>query len=112
MAAKFEQEQSIYFLFHNGQTAIDSQLKPRYYKTKDRAKKYSLDGYYDVVEYAPVRHGKWQDIARYNDGERVIATCSYCKDRGELRTARTEFGLWVVDSPCCSNCGARMDGDE
>lgn len=62
-----------------------------------------------TADVAPVVHGKWQDIARYNDGERVIATCSYCKDRGELRTTRTEFGLWVIDSLCCPNCGARMD---
>lgn len=62
------------------------------------------------ADVAPVIHGRWLDIKRYNDSERVIATCSRCKERGELRTVRTEFGVWEIDSPYCPNCGAKMDG--
>lgn len=64
-----------------------------------------------AADAVPVVHGRWVDITRYNDGERVIATCSRCRDRGEVRTTRTEFGLWEIDSPCCPSCGAKMDGD-
>lgn len=48
----------------------------------------------------------------YNEGERMIATCSHCRDRGEVRSIRTEFGIWEIDSPRCPNCGAKMDGVE
>lgn len=63
-----------------------------------------------LADVVPVAHGRWLDIKRYNDGERVIATCSRCKERGELRTVRTEFGVWEINSPYCPNCGAKMDG--
>lgn len=74
------------------------------------------DGVYAVIaafpaaDVAPVLHGRWINIKRFNDGERIIATCSYCKDRGDVRTIRTELGLWELDSPYCPNCGAKMDG--
>ena len=64
---------------------------------------YRLSGY-----VAPVRYGQWINITRFNDGERIIATCSCCKDRGDIRTIRTEFGIWEIDSPYCPNCGAKM----
>ena len=57
---------------------------------------------------APVIYGRWINITRFNDGERIIATCSHCKDRGDIRTIRTELGLWVPDSSYCPNCGAKM----
>ena len=59
-----------------------------------------------------VAHGHWYDITKYNCGERVIATCSHCKDRGELRTKMPEFGVWRIDSPYCPNCGAKMNGGD
>lgn len=63
-------------------------------------------------DWAPVVHGRWYDITTYNCGERAVATCSNCKDRGELRTERTEFGVWRIDSLYCPNCGAKMDGGD
>lgn len=102
MASKFEQGQSIYFLFHNGQTATDSQLKPRYYTTKDKAKKYSLDGYYDVVEYAPVRYRQWLDGRCTACGWEEPDACGY--DGYEIEPCR--------HTPLCPNCGVRMDGDK
>ena len=56
-----------------------------------------------------VKHGRWYDIMAFNNGERIIATCSNCKDRGELRTDRNEWGIWHINSPRCPNCGCKMD---
>ena len=67
---------------------------------------YRLFGY-----VAPVIYGRWINIIRFNDGEHIIATCSCCKYRGDIRTIRTEFGIWEIDSPYCPNCGAKMDGE-
>lgn len=64
-----------------------------------------------AVDAVPVVHARWVNIMLCNGGERTIATCSRCKDRGDVRTAMTEFGLWEIDSPHCPNCGAKMDGD-
>ena len=64
---------------------------------------------YRLSDYvAPVAYGRWINITRFNDGERIIATCSHCKDRGDIRTIRTELGLWESNSPYCPNCGAKM----
>lgn len=65
-----------------------------------------------TADVAPVMRGKWVHITRYNDGERMIATCSRCRDRGEVRSIMTEFGIWEIDSPRCPSCGAKMDGAE
>lgn len=62
-----------------------------------------------AADVAPVVHGRWQYVTRYNDGERMIASCSRCGVRGEVRTIRTALGLWEIDSPCCPSCGAKMD---
>lgn len=65
-----------------------------------------------AADVSPVVRGKWVYITRYNEGERMIATCSHCRDRGEVRSIRTEFGIWEIDSPRCPNCGAKMDGGD
>ena len=62
----------------------------------------------DVVE---ARYGRWYDVNSYEHGERAIATCSHCRVRGAVRTKRTEYGFWVINSHMCPNCGARMDGE-
>lgn len=64
-----------------------------------------------AIDAVPVVHGRWESIYRYNNGERAIGTCSVCKVTGELRTKRDEFCIWYIDSPCCPNCGAKMDGE-
>ena len=64
-----------------------------------------------TIEADPVIHARWIVNVEFNNGERVIATCSNCKDRGEVRTNRNEWGIWNIDSPYCPNCGAKMDGD-
>lgn len=65
-----------------------------------------------AADVSPVVRGKWVHITRYNEGERMIATCSRCRNRGEVRSIRTEFGIWEIDSPRCPNCGAKMDGGD
>lgn len=60
------------------------------------------------VNVTGIARGRWTDITRINDGERMIATCSCCKDRGDVRTTKTGLGLWKLDSPYCPNCGVKM----
>lgn len=60
------------------------------------------------VNVTGIARGRWTDITRVNDGERMIATCSCCKSRGDVRTIKTVLGLWELDSPYCPNCGAKM----
>ena len=60
------------------------------------------------VNVTGIARGRWTDITRVNDGERMIATCSCCKDRGDVRTTKTGLGLWKLDSPYCPNCGVKM----
>lgn len=57
----------------------------------------------------PVVYGWWMDIMLCKDGNHMIATCSHCKDRGDVRMEMTDLGLWKIDSPYCPNCGARMN---
>ena len=57
MASEFKEGESIFFAFSNGKTALDSQNKPRMYKTR---KQFELKfpsfrmGHVKLVEYAPV----------------------------------------------------------
>lgn len=88
----------------------------RYYQTDNLDDAYE-QGWDEALSYiekipaadvAPVIYGRWINITRFNDGERIIATCSRCKNRGGIRTIRIEFGIWEIDSPYCPNCGAKM----
>lgn len=63
-----------------------------------------------LIEAKEVQHGQWIVNVEYNNGEKISATCSHCKVRGEVRTHRNEWGIWHIDSPYCPNCGAKMDG--
>ena len=56
-------------------------------------------------------HAYWYNVVTYDHGERAVATCSNCKERGSTRTSRNSWGLWVLNSPRCPNCGAIMDGE-
>lgn len=62
-----------------------------------------------TVDAAPVVHGRWVDQEWDYQWQSMIATCSHCLTRGEVRV-RTEYeGKKVIDSPCCPNCGAKME---
>lgn len=61
-----------------------------------------------AADVAEVRHGHWYDIIQCEDV--AFATCSVCGIRGKVRTNRSEWGIWYVDSSYCPKCGANMDG--
>ena len=54
-------------------------------------------------------HAYWYDIDERENGEDVTATCSNCKVRGRVRTKRNSWGMWIINSPRCPECGAKMD---
>ena len=53
MASEFKEGQHIFFLMMDGKTQLDSQNKPRYYFTRERAQQYARPGC-EIVEYAPI----------------------------------------------------------
>ena len=62
----------------------------------------------DVVE---VTHGRWLDIQLDPIWRSMLATCSHCRARGEVRVKSNECGFAVPDSDHCPHCGAKMDGN-
>lgn len=60
-----------------------------------------------LVEYAPVKHGKWE--LEYETYGKM--RCSACKKEALLEKAIGDVGVITlyVDSDYCPNCGARMD---
>lgn len=103
MAHKFKKGDSIFFLFKKGETVQDSQLKPRYYLDRTKAEIH-LPYYGDeIVEYAPVRHGRWVNEGVYVTtayGSLDVYKCSICNE---------EITIDGFDS-YCPHCGAKMDG--
>ena len=49
-----------------------------------------------MEHYAPVRHGRWENIT---GGMVILGDCSECKVRQP-----------VIGTNYCKNCGAKMDG--
>lgn len=77
-----------------------------------------MDGL-DVVQYlntlptvdaVEVVHAEWLDIRFDSMWRSMLATCSHCKVRGEVRVKSNECGFAVPDSDYCPHCGAKMDG--
>lgn len=103
MANRFEKGKSIFFLFRRGFTVQDSQLKPRYYLNLERARSYSVEGD-EVIEYAPVRHGRWEvhqrdSFAKASSSEKL--RCSLC--------GHFYYHSFGDGKLYCPNCGARMN---
>ena len=106
MAHRFEKGKPIFFLFKNGYTVQDSQLKPRYYLDRKKAEEYLPYGD-EIVEYAPtveaepVKHGRWELIEYQcapldTDQALVCSACGYDHQYQEHFVR-------------CPNCGAKMD---
>lgn len=54
--------------------------------------------------------GRWVDPEWNDMWQSMTATCSHCLERGEVRVRTNEYGMKVINSPCCPNCGAKMEG--
>ena len=63
-----------------------------------------------TVDATEVVHAEWLDIRFDSMWRSMLATCSYCKVRGEVRVKSNECGFAVPDSDYCTHCGAKMDG--
>lgn len=63
-----------------------------------------------TVDAVEVVHADWLDIRFDSMWRSMLATCSHCKVRGEVRVKANECGFAVPDSDYCPNCGAKMDG--
>ena len=61
----------------------------------------------DIIQ---VVHAEWIDIRFDSMWKSMLATCSHCKVRGEVRVRSNECGFAVPDSDYCPHCGAKMDG--
>lgn len=100
MARGINRGQSIYIPFVNGGCVFDSQNRPRMYKSVEQFQK-SYPGFKiekpDLVEYAPVVHGKW--IKKTVSSGRESWECSVCHRRARGKKENL---------PYC-HCGAKMD---
>lgn len=103
MAFRFEKGKHIYFLFKGGHTVQDSQLKPRYYLDRHKAEIHLYRGD-EIVEYAPVVHGRWVPLGAESDYDLWFEwKCSEC---GENYAYDEE----IIPYNFCPNCGADMRG--
>ena len=110
MAHRFEKGKSIYFLFKNGYTVQDSQLKPRYYLERKKAKEYLPYGD-EIVEYAPVVHGRWEICERPNCVDVYghpykDAICTNCGFGWNSPYSAIRYFKY------CPNCGADLRGGD
>lgn len=101
MASWINRGESVFFQFRNGKSVLNSQCKPRMFKTAEKA---TLGVNYidtdDVVEYAEVKHGRW---ILHDNGS---GTCDQCRF--------TQKNVWDDDNQqnYCGVCGAKMDGGD
>ena len=104
MATYIERGKSVFIPFKNGKSILDSQLKPRMYKSLQNFAKafpkhnYDIDNI-EVVEYAEVKHGEW--IECFEDWRRQIVgdECSVCGFQ--------HYGTCLSDYNYCPHCGAK-----
>lgn len=112
MASWFNRGESVFFQFRNGKSVLNSQCKPRMFKTAEKA---TLGVNYvdtdDIVEYAEQKHGRWVD--RYGGKyANQLYECSECKEKALYKVSvSTLFNEFIVQelSDYCPNCGAKMD---
>lgn len=106
MATRLNEGDSVFIAFQDGKSTIDSQGRPRMYKTPEQFKaKYPgrRDGPAKLVEYRPVRYGKIIETFEGVHGLVRKRTVSCC---GEDVTEVT----MVTELPFCPYCGAQLLG--
>lgn len=119
MASFIENGESIFIPFRNERSISDSQMKPRMYKTiqafeKSFPKHYlGMDGV-ELVEYAPVVHGRWlpyyEELERVSDIEPYFVV-EYVQTGWECSVCGRCESHDVVEMPYC-HCGAKMNKEE
>ena len=105
MPSHIKRGESILIPFRNSLSIEDSQMKPRMYKTKKAFEKafpkhyLGTDGV-ELVEYAEMRHARWEKAPKFEH----VLRCSECKD------VYVEDD-WIVGRKWsyCPNCGAKME---
>ena len=104
MASRLLQGESLFIPFRDGVSISDSQLKLQMYKTQEAFKKsfpeYDLcaDGM-ELIEYAPVAHGRWEHTHTSSSYYSECWKCSVC---GFEDTEGYDFRF-------CPTCGAKMN---
>ena len=113
MARTIKQGQHIFIAFQDGEAALDSQLRPRIYKSREQFEKSFpafREGAAELIEYAPtidavpVVRCKWV----CTDESAGVYNCSAC-DGDFLILDGTPA---ENDIHYCPNCGAKMDLEE
>lgn len=97
MAKKIGKGESVFIPFRNGESIGDSQSRPRLYLSRDAFEKHFPKHYLgtehvDLVEYAPVEHGRWKGAGMGD------YRCSVCDET--VSGCHFDYCPW---------CGAMMD---
>lgn len=64
-------------------------------------------GHQAPVSFSPV-FAEWIEPIWDSDWHSMTATCSHCRERGEVRFKRNLQNVLIIDSPRCPECGAFM----
>ncbi len=102
--------ESVFIPFRNGKSIPDAQRKPRMYMSRESFEDHFPSHYLgtkgvELVEYAPVMHGRWIDMQE-DEATEGMWRCSVCgSDRYFDIMTPTECGCYY-----CPNCGAVMAG--
>ena len=101
MARYIEQGKSIYIPFKYGVSITDSQLHLRMYKTKEQYERHfpGIREGVELLEYAPVVHGRWVAVP---SSDMMTGKAYKCSECGKMR-----YGSFMPNY--CQCCGAKMD---
>ena len=115
MARAIKQGQHIFIAFQNGESVLDSQLRPRMYKSVEQFKKSfpgREQGEVELVEYAPTLTPPNEPLSVLvndePDREYIDYICPRCKDIISQRR-RGQRMETVYQCKYHDNCGQRMD---
>lgn len=99
MASTLKKGQSVFIPFVGDASVLDSQNRPRMYKSVEQFKKiyplFRLEQP-ELVEYAPVVHAEWDKDER----------CTACKEKSTEGLDAEKWNYWLP--PYCPHCGAKM----